>query len=101
MSHAQKSKAAKHKWRRCSHCGLPGEQPTMKPIKGKGGRGTVGWLHDPIEGCERASAQADAQRGRHQRDRTTVSSGAGGRHTPPTSKLLLDADEDAFKLADP
>lgn len=99
MSTTQKPKAAKHRMRRCSHCGYDDLQTKMKPIKGKNDRGTVGWLHEPIEGCEMASARQNDMRARHAPDRTVTVQQQP--HTPARAKAFLDFDEDAFKLADP
>lgn len=75
--------------RRCLHCACMDDESRMRQIKG------AGWLHDPIEGCETALARAADVARRHFSDRLASHDNKGRR-----GKAFLDADEDAYKLAD-
>jgi len=60
----------------------------------------AGWLHEPIEGCEQATASQDSTvRAHHTPHRTEGARLQENDQRVP--KAFLDGDEDAFKMADP
>lgn len=87
------SKANPNRPRRCLHCSLMGPEHTMRLVPG------AGWLHEPIDGCQQATATDANRRSRHQADRSYTMPGGGGTYSTPSSRFV-ELDEDAFKLAD-
>jgi len=80
--------------RKCLHCALDGPQSSMRLVRG------AGWLHEPIEGCIEATRKAAAVvKPHHLPFRTEGARQYENDQRRP--KAFLDADEDAYKIADP